>query len=138
MFPNLPSLKYQTGAGLPIALFIITVLALLVIGMSQLQQAGGDSVSLQIQSQRAFLAAESGAQVAVRKALESGDCAAVSGSVTFPTGGLSGCSASMSCSALGADIDGDAVDEIVFTIRSDGQCGSGRDGANRTVELRVR
>jgi len=60
------SLKSQTGAGLPIALFVITVLALLVIVMAQLQQGTGESLSLQIQSQRAFFAAESGAQVGVR------------------------------------------------------------------------
>ncbi|MHA7810973.1 MAG: hypothetical protein ACX933_14275 [Marinobacter adhaerens] len=138
MCPDRPGFTYQCGAGLPVALFIITILALLVIGMAQLQQAGGESVSLQIQSQRAFFAAESGAQVAVAEALGSGDCAAVTGSVTFPTGGLIGCSASLYCSAVGADIDGDGVDETVFTIRSDGRCGSGRDVTNRTVEVRVR
>lgn len=45
----------QQGAGLPIALFIITVLALLVVGMAQLQERSGQAVSLQIQSQRAFM-----------------------------------------------------------------------------------
>lgn len=54
MYPEPRNLVNQGGAGLPVALFIITVLALLVTGMAQLQQASGDSVSLQIQSQRAF------------------------------------------------------------------------------------
>lgn len=50
----------QSGAGLPVALFVITVLALLVIGMAQLQESSSKAVSLQIQSQRAFLQRRAG------------------------------------------------------------------------------
>mgnify|MGYP003667482956 CR=1 FL=1 len=44
----------QRGAGLPIALFIITVLALIVTSMAQQQESTGAAVSQQILSQRAF------------------------------------------------------------------------------------
>lgn len=54
MYPEKCS-KYQNGAGLPIALFIITVLSLIVLSMGQLQESSGKAISLQIQSQRAFL-----------------------------------------------------------------------------------
>ncbi len=40
------TIRKQSGAGLPIATFIITVLALLVYGMAQLQESSGKSVSL--------------------------------------------------------------------------------------------
>lgn len=132
------SLSRQRGAGLPIALFIITVLSLLVLGMSQLQQGANQSISLQIQSQRAFFAAESGAQSAVRKALDTGCPAVLSASpLNFSTGGLAGCSASLACDFVTADISGPGGD-TVYTITSTGSCGSGPDEARRVVEVRVR
>lgn len=127
----------EAGAGLPVALFIITVLALLVVGMAQLQESTGQSVSLQIQSQRAFFAAESGAQVAVRDVLEGGSCSAVNASLSFTVSALNGCSASVTCAAITADIKGPGGD-TVFSIQSTGQCGSGSDQAMRVIEVRVR
>jgi len=62
-----PSLSRQQGAGLPIAIFIITVLALIVTSMAQQQESSGAAISQQILSQRAFYAAESGAQAAVTR-----------------------------------------------------------------------
>jgi len=125
----------QKGAGLPIALFIITVLALLVVGMGQLQERSGQAVSLQIQSQRAFYAAESGAQVAVRNALVSGTCDANS-SISFDVPGLSSCSASLECESIKPTIDREDV--FVYSITSSGQCGAGADQATRVIEVRVR
>ena len=126
----------QRGAGLPVAIFIITVLALIVIGMAQLQQSSGDAVSLQIQSQRAFYAAESGAQIAVRKVLEADSCGAISSPLIFGAGALSDCSAALDCESVSAAIGGGG--NTVFTIESVGQCGAGPDGARRIVEVRVR
>lgn len=136
MYPE-HSFRHQSGAGLPVALFIITVLALLVAGMAQLQQSSGESISLQIQSQRAFFAAESGAQVAVRDVLEGGSCSAVTTSLTFSASALGGCSASVACDSVNADIRGPGGD-TVYSIASTGQCGSGPDQATREVEVRTR
>ncbi len=131
-------LKHQAGAGLPIALFIVTVLAFLVLGMSQLQLGSGKSISLQIQSQRAFLAAESGAQVAVRDVLEANSCGGINSPLTFNAAdGLQGCSATMSCLSVTADIGGSGGD-TVYTITSKGQCGAGADQSTRDIEVRVR
>jgi MSHA biogenesis protein MshP len=127
-----PSFRKQTGAGLPVALFIITVLALLVVGMAQLQESSGRSISLQIQSQRAFFAAESGGQVGVKRVLadpSNPQCFA-DDTLNFPTGGLSGCRADISCT----DITGDGLFEVV----SEGRCGSGQEEASRIVEVRLR
>ncbi len=122
---------YQRGAGLPVALFIITVLALLVAGMAQLQQSSGQAVSLQIQSQRAFFAAESGAQVGTGRVLDDpGNPQCFSGTIDFSAVGLSGCHAEISC-------DSSPGDEV-FTLRSEGQCGNGIEQALRTVEVRIR
>ncbi|MBL3558347.1 MULTISPECIES: hypothetical protein [Marinobacter] len=131
-------LKKQSGAGLPVALFIVTVLAFLVLGMSQLQQGSGESISLQIQSQRAFFAAESGAQVAVRDVLEADSCSGLHSPLAFnDANGLQGCSATMTCESVTADIGGSGGN-TVFTITSSGQCGAGADQASRSVEVRVR
>lgn len=133
MYPSSSSQK-QSGAGLPVAIFIITVLALLVLGMSQLQESSGQAVSLQIQSQRAFFAAESGAQVAVAAVLpdDSGDsvsCAAAptSSPINFSASGLSSCQARITCLETSG----------VLTIESAGSCGTGIDQASRTVGVRV-
>ena len=120
----------QKGAGLPVALFIITVLALLVLGMSQLQQSASESVSLQIQSQRAFFAAESGAQVGVGRVLDDpGNPQCFSGTINFSSAGLNGCRAEISCDVTTGD--------EVFTLTSEGYCGTGADAASRTVEVRL-
>jgi MSHA biogenesis protein MshP len=132
-----PIPRTQTGAGLPIAIFIITVLALLVIGMAQLQESSGKSVSLQIQSQRAFFAAESGAQVALSELLSQGDSSLLScgaapvGTVDYEAGGLSSCFSEISCSEIGG-VSGSLL------ITSSGTCGTGTDGAERAVEVRLR
>ncbi|PVY70323.1 MSHA biogenesis protein MshP [Tamilnaduibacter salinus] len=138
MCPDRSSLSRERGAGLPVALFVITVLALIVAGMAQLQQGTGASVSRQILSQRAFLAAESGAQASVAKTLASGDCSVDGTTLSFSNDGLSGCEAAIACDAVQADIEGSPAPETVYTIRSAGRCGGSGERSERTVEVRVR
>ena len=131
------SLKKQNGAGLPIALFIITVLSSIVLSISQLQESSGNAISLQIQSQRAFFAAESGAQVAIASLLKDADgspldnCSFVDKKLNFDEQGLSGCSADVSC-------DDASIDEVI-SIESKGSCGveDSVDHARRTIEVRL-
>ncbi|MCG7201387.1 hypothetical protein MD273_16745 [Marinobacter pelagius] len=143
MFPDFRShaslsIRHQQGIGLPIALFVITVLALLVTGMAQLQQATARSVSLQIQSQRAFHAAESGAQLAVAEVLDGADCATVTTSVDFSAGGLKECGAEIQCSVTAPlSIPGGGGNRV-YTLVSSGECGSGNELARRAVEVRLR
>lgn len=137
MCPDNP-LNRQSGAGLPVALFVITVLALLVVVMAQLQQGSGEATSLQIQSQRALFAAESGAQVAVREALDGGACGSVTSPKIFSVSGLSGCRAVLGCESVSAELNGSAPMEEIFTLTSTGQCGAGIDRAERVVEVKVR
>ncbi|MCK7549758.1 hypothetical protein ACFQGA_17610 [Marinobacter koreensis] len=140
MYPRSPG-KYQNGAGLPIAIFVITVLSLLVFGMAQLQQQSGESLSLQIQSQRAFFAAESGAQVGVTDVLYEGRVCPASGSswtIAFTKQALSGCEARLQCSQEDATaVNGNGGDRL-YTILSEGRCGMGQEAARRVVEVRVR
>lgn len=131
-------LNKQNGAGLPVAIFVITVLALLVIGMAQLQESSGKSVSLQIQSQRAFFAAESGAQVALAELVPGATCSAVSTVKTFNVNGLNGCQARLQCNALQADVLGNGNLTTVYNLTSTGQCGDGAESAERVIEVRLR
>ena len=138
MYLNVP--HFQRGAGLPVALFVITVLALIVAGMAQLQTSTAESVTLQLQSQRAFFAAESGAQLGVARAL-SGGCGAVPAAVpasgTFNTTGLQGCRATLSCTATTLD-PGGPLEQTFFMLTSTGTCAAGAGGdVRRLVEVRV-
>ncbi|MFO7530452.1 MAG: hypothetical protein R6W86_16910 [Marinobacter sp.] len=106
--------------------------------MAQLQQGTGQSISLQVLSQRAFHAAESGAQLGVAEVLGGGGCAAVPASVDFSVGGLKECSAEIQCSATAPlPIPGSGGNRL-YTLGSTGECGSGNELARRTVEVRVR
>lgn len=134
MCPERPQ-RLQAGAGLPVALFVITVLALLVIGLAQLQESSSKSVSLQIQSQRAFFAAESGAQVLVADLLaEAGEDPlngpSMSQQIIFSgASGLVGCTANVEYS----------VGSGGATVTSYGICGDGTpEEARRIVEVRLR
>ena len=132
------NIQKQAGAGLPIAIFIITVLALLVYGMAQLQESSGKSVSLQIQSQRAFFAAESGAQLGVTEALESGECTGVPAVLDFAMGALRDCKALIECSVSDSyDLTGSGGDRVL-SLASTGECGVGSEQARRRLEVRVR
>jgi MSHA biogenesis protein MshP len=133
-----PGAPLQRGFGLPLALFMITVLAFLVVGMAQQQRASGQSVSLQLQSQRAFFAAESGAQLAVANVLNTGSCASFPTELDFTIGALKECKALLSCSATDPlTIPGSGGNQV-FTLISSGECGAGNELASRTVEVRVR
>jgi len=121
----------QGGAGLVMAIFLITVMALIVSTIAQLQQTTGEAEALDIQSTRAYYAAESGAQLAMTLQDEGEGCGF--GSRTFDgfSNGLRDCEADVKCTDL-------STQEKVFRIESHGQCGSGADLASRTVEVLAR
>ncbi len=132
--------KRQKGVGLPAALFIIVILALLAIAITELEQSTAAGVSINVQSSRAFYAAESALQAALVELfpVNTGDptipadpTACVTPSVSFTTPGLAGCTGTVQCSI-------DVVDgESYFTLRSTGTCGSGGKQAIRAVEVRA-
>ncbi len=136
-----PTRSAQRGFGLPLAVFIITVLALIGAAMVALTRTGQEAVSSEIQSVRAFYAAESGAQTALTQVLPlSGGsigvagCNALSLNPAFTAPGLDGCTASVSCS--GQTVDG----KDYYLITSLGECRFGGSGntARRRIEVMVR
>ena len=130
--------QQQRGFGLPMALFVITVLAVIVTAMGSMQTTSGQSSVLHIQGERAFYAAESGTEAALNVLLppdgSPGRACATSPffTATFTAPGLRGCSVSVSCVQM--TVDG----EDLYTLISQGSCGTGLDQASRTLEVRAR
>ena len=131
-----PVIRAQRGAGLPLAIFLITVMALITVTIAQLQQTTGEMESLDIQSTRAFYAAESGAQLFLTDVVPpnaDGDVTCPpSPTFNFEQEGLSGCTAEIGC-----DLDND-TEPLIATVTSTGICGTGMDRASRRIEVRVR
>ena len=136
MFPE--SRYHQSGFGLPVAVFVITVLAVIIAAMAGIQQNSSQSLSLQANSYRAFYAAESGAQLALNLLIPPDGSAGRSCSQSpyytqsFAVTGLNSCSVSVACRSIS---DGG---ENYYIVSSTGQCGSGIDQAMRQVEVMVK
>lgn len=140
MYPKFRHSVYTTqqGIGLPVALFVITVLALIVVALTDLEESSGISFGLDVNSMRAFYAAESGAQADMANIFPAGgtvaNCSSATSTIGFPSHapGLSGCSATVERSCV-------TVDSVrYFSLTSTGSCGSGADSAERVIVVRAR
>ena len=148
MSPELKNIHYrspgavrggQAGAGLPLAIFLITVMTLIVVTIAQLQQATGEMESLDIQSSRAFYAAESGAQLALTRIIpkdpddpvDTAACTSALYQQTFSSGSLDGCEVTVDCEPASSS------EGPVATVSSVGSCGAGIDQAQRKIEVRA-
>lgn len=144
MFPRqkpISALGRQAGLGLPAAIFVIVVLALVVLALANLEERTGESLGQDVQSNHAFWAAESGAQAGLSVLFPPGgtpsNCgnAYFSGAHTIPSAaqGLAGCTFTVTCSA-----QTDTAGNSYFTLTSTGVCGGGVDRAQRMVEVGAR
>lgn len=128
----------QQGFGLPMALFVITVLAVIISSMASIQNNAASSSSLQIQAHRALFSAESGIEAALNLLIppdgSAGQACATAPyfSYAFTVPGLRGCNATVTCSEIIVN------SENIYTLRSVGQCGSGLDSSSRTLEVRAK
>lgn len=136
--PLLKPLLKQQGFGLPMALFVITVLAVIISSMSGLQNNAASSGALQVQAHRALFTAESGIEAALNLLIPPdgsiGQVCTTSPYFTysFTSPGLNGCTATVNCTSI--NVNG----ENIYTLTSEGQCGSGVDLGTRTLEVRVK
>ncbi len=131
--------RYQQGFSLPVAVFILVIMALLAAGISRLSSQGNMAAAQEELSNRAFFAAESGASWAMSrlffnaggtadKAFSDAACAAVSGAtLNFARPGLATCSATLGCSTQAVGTTG------FYTVQSQGTCSSGQTQTFRTV-----
>ena len=115
---------------MPVVIFILVIMTLLATAMVRLSTTGALSIASEVQSNRAFYAAESGAQWAMNQLFPpaggGGVCFASPSSLNFTTAGLNGCSASVSCVNSGV-----FNASTHFIVTSTGSCG------NETRQIQV-
>ncbi len=127
---------HQGGFSLPLAIFIIVIMALIGTAMVSLSQTGQRSVASEVQSIRTFYAAETGAQTAVAQLLpldgSNPGCPAVSASINLTAQAQDGCTATLTCQAL--TLAGDDY----YRITSDADCSFTGNDTRRQIEVMVR
>lgn len=136
MCPNKPcpvDKRGQQGLGLVGAVFVIVVVALLAVAMAKMLEADKLSQSYEVLGLKAFLAAESGAQLGVNRLLapeSAGACVNLNQSFTATS--LRFCRAEISCGLMNSG------GETFYTITSRGFCSAGDLLASRALEVRVK
>lgn len=122
------------GFSLPMALFILVILGLLAVVLFRTIALGQLSVTQEVLSARAFLAADSGAQAAMMRLFPvSGAAASCTGgaglSETLTVSGLQQCAITVVCSQAMVD------SEAVYSVTSTGTCTAGSLRASRVIEV---
>lgn len=127
----------QQGVGLPAAIFIITVMALIAAAVTQLVSQNAQTYSEAVNLTRAFYAAESGAGFAMNTIFPPEDyassypnlnkCPAAATVYNFVSPGLNQCSATVTCTSITTS------GSTFATIESEGMCGD----VERTVQVRT-
>ena len=134
-----PVSKYQqSGIGLPAAIFVITLMVVIVAAINLLVEENARSFESEINLTRSFYAAESGAGFAMNSLFPPEDYPGYGSlpancsvwgvrTYNFITDGLNACTAEVSCS-------GKTIDGVVYSnIESTGTCGD----ISRTVQVRT-
>ena len=144
MFPNLNNarrhfggnLSHQSGIGLPAAIFVITLMAVIAVAVNQLVSQNAQTFEEELNLTRAFYAAESGAGFVMNTVFPpeeyptyaiTAECVATERDYDFIVAGLNQCSATVTCTPL--PIGGTNY----ATIESKGVCGD----VERTVQIRA-
>ena len=126
-------LRLQHGAGLVAAIALITIVAMVALAVTRTVQLGAGSVSLDILSQRAALAASSGANLTLNKIFAPagvGSCANDNWDLSV-VNGLPNCVASVTCSS-------DVVrGRPYYTVDSRAVCTADVLQAERSVRIRA-
>mgnify|MGYP001144784264 FL=1 len=123
----------QQGIGLPIAIFVITILSAFAVNMGLLVQDNASGRSEYITSLRASLAADTGADLGMNVAFDPSDAPDYASGVTCSStainysftndAGMSGCSAAVTCTSATAG------GKTIYTVTSVGTC----DTISKTV-----
>lgn len=133
--------QYQRGIGVPAAVFVITILALLAVAINELVSENSETFQEEVLLTRAFYAAESGAGFALNalfppeefpryqsEITNNAICDAGPREYTLTAEGLNACEISVTC-VVDAVVDGVEY----YTITSAGTCSD----VTRTVQVRT-
>jgi MSHA biogenesis protein MshP len=133
--------SYQHGLGLPAALFVITLLAVLAVAINALVAQNDAAFEEEVLLTRAFYAAESGAGLGLNALFPpqefpayatgagtlAGSCAVADAAYTFAAPGVNACTAAVTCV-----VDATVAGVDYYTITSVGTCAD----VSRTVQVR--
>ena len=137
----------QRGSALVVAIFVIVVLGLLVSVLSKLVRTSSDSAVIEVQGNRAFMAAQSGIQRAMLELYP------VGGSFTACSDGLLAdydsfeiaapteeCTARVTCEAYNEPSDPDYDEKIAshYRLESTGTCEAGNTITTRKLAIETR
>jgi MSHA biogenesis protein MshP len=123
----------QQGFSLPIAVFILVIMALIGVALIDITKIGYQGMSTEVMSTRAFYASESGAQYALSQLFpldgSPASCLAPYPTLNFNSNGLNNCSAVVSCNSntVGSN--------TYYIISSIGNCNTGEFSATRQIEV---
>ncbi|GLS26721.1 PilX N-terminal domain-containing pilus assembly protein [Marinibactrum halimedae] len=142
-----PLLRPQQGFLLPLALFIVLILAGLGVTLSRMTQYSNLSVLQEQASLQAFYAAESGAQYAMHRlyfdstasltrAAATAECNGIDNggtgtAISFTATGLRSCTMTVFCTA----VNDSANVTTFYNLTSRGNCSFGDILAERTIEV---
>jgi MSHA biogenesis protein MshP len=115
------------------AIFLVVVVGMLVVAITGMVRTSADVFAQDVVSHRAFLAAESGVQLALNRVFApvgAGTC--VNRNWDLASSGLPSCQAAVSCRA--EVVAGNSF----FTLVSDGRCDVGGYVAQRRVLVRAK
>lgn len=127
-----PDRRSQQGIGLIAAIFLIVVVAGLMVAITRMVRTSGDAFAQNVVSHRAFLAAESGAQLGLNRVFApagTGSCS--DWTWNLDDVGLRACSAEVTCRSV--VVDGTPH----YTLESGGRCEQGSFTAERRVLVRA-
>lgn len=114
------------------AIFLILVVAVLVVAITRMVRTSGDAFAQDVITHRAFLAAESGAQLGLNRVFApSGVGSCGSWTFDFADAGLPACAATVSCLS---DV---VAATTYYTLTSAGRCDVGGFVAERRVLVRA-
>lgn len=140
MYRNLStSLRSQTGSALVVAIFIITVMAMMAAAMIKINASQAVTTTQEILGTRAWFAAHSGIEISLNTLFPIGDpnqmltCDVVPKQI--PLEDFDGCSVTVKCDQFSGD---SAETTRRIQLRSTGRCGSGQYQVARQQQVWVK
>ena len=123
----------QRGLGLVSAIFLIVVVSVLVLAIVRSVRTSAEAFALDVVSQRAFLAAESGAQLGLNRLFAPSGAGTCTDRVwLLDDVGMPYCRATVACRTE------TVLGNSYYTLASDGRCDVGGVIAERRVLLRAK
>jgi MSHA biogenesis protein MshP len=127
----------QAGSSLVMALFIIVLMSVLLLALGRQLISSSTAVSIEVQGNRAFNAAQSGLQLGLTQlfplnATDTATCAAVATNFAFNQPGLQNCTAAIVCLQVA---NPDVAERPLFRLTSTGNCPADEFNSSRVVVM---